>query len=156
MAARIEIKGWNRLQKKIADDAALDGVIETKIEKARTSHTILPTEKKDRAGYPSTGTTIKLRPQILKARSQLAAVERSRSQPSRNSSSTQSRLDLSKTERIVSDLSRKTKLTSLPSANATGARVLARSELLPRAKQPPQPQEESGCGSGSSAHTRRA
>ena len=57
---------------------------------------------------------------------------------------------------LVLDPSRKTKLTSLPPANATSARVPARLELLLRAKQPPQPQEESGCGSGSSAHTRRA
>ena len=57
---------------------------------------------------------------------------------------------------LASDLSHKTALISLLPANATSARGPVGSELSLRAKQPPQPQEESGCGSGSSAHTRRA
>ena len=161
MAARIEIKelGDPAHQKKITDAvAALDGVIETKIEKGALHVSYDPlatTEKKIEQAIRSTGTTIKAAATDTEdAHLDLPPPINVGQAPAKNAHGR--RTQLMSSEAAARVLSRKTKVTSLPPANATSARVLARSELLLRAKQPPQPQEESGCGSGSSANTRRA
>jgi copper chaperone CopZ len=154
MAARIEIKelGDPAQQKKITDAVeALDGVVETKIEKGALHVSYDPlatTEKKIEQAIRSTGTTIKAAATDTEgAHPDLPTPVNVGQAPAKKGA--RRRTHLMSSEAAAQVLSRKTKVTSLPSANATSARVPAGSELLLRAKQPSQPQEESGCGSGS-------